>query len=959
MFTSNSGGAPKGAKRRLPQQPSEENLRKQAKRLARQEAIQLAEAQHRVAAEYGFASWPKLMAFVDAQKTRSADWYNDPNDNLPKAANAGDVAKVRTFLDSGAFTQQDLDLALGRVVCGMGSYSTADRWVLADLLVGAGADVNAGYGGNYGPIIFGPCEGISLEGIQYLIDHGADVSFGPIQTKYGPQCPLSMLLGTYSRGRNEAKHKAIDLLLAHGAVVPPEVTPEVFAIHRGDAKLLGEMLDADRSLLRRTFRDMPSGNISLAGATLLHCAVEFGEIECIDAILSRYRGQGDLDINFRAEVIDGIGGQTPIYHAINTNDDRNFYTLEYLVNRVGRFVDMGVKATWRAYGEPQTTPLTPLEYALKAEREIDPKWAHYRPRVKDEIALLMSLDRRAMIRRAAEAGDVETVRRMLDAHPELLTGDLWPGAIHRARSLELVRLLLERGLDPNDCPAPRKPLHLAAYYALADIIELLIEHGADAAFLNPLKERPIDLIDAYEPRPVGDGQSRRSRDALIRAGARHDIHSAVRAGDVELVRRMLDSDPSLIATSEPWDPLFTAARAGRVEVANLLIERGAAVDGSNMAGNTPLWFACQSPARAGDRIAVATLLLEHGANPRRECENRSTPLHMAAWRGPIEMVELLLRHNAKEWQSDKDGKLPIDYARDNGVAADRDAIVALLDRPVIRDPHFKAAVAAIHAGDLPALKRLLAEHPNLTTDRAMEPDCYQPGYFKDPRLLWFVANNPTLMTKMPANIVAIAEAIIDAGARPEDLTYTLELVLTSDPARDQGVQLPLVRLLTDRGATVTAKAVHMTLGHRLREVVEALVAGGLPLTASIAAGLGRTAELARLLLAADEAERHAALSMAVINRHAAATRLCLKAGADPNQPLVVHAHSTPAHQAAIDDQVEILQLLVAHGARLDVHDTLWGSTPLGWAIYGQCRAAEAYLRAQMEAGGTQHGGADA
>jgi hypothetical protein len=58
----------------LPQHPNLEFLRKQAKSLLvelqqRNATAQLSDAQHALAREYGFASWPKLKAFVDAQST--------------------------------------------------------------------------------------------------------------------------------------------------------------------------------------------------------------------------------------------------------------------------------------------------------------------------------------------------------------------------------------------------------------------------------------------------------------------------------------------------------------------------------------------------------------------------------------------------------------------------------------------------------------------------------------------------------------------------------------------------------------------------------------------------------------------------------------------------------------------------------------------------------------------------
>ncbi|MGH7925244.1 MAG: LON peptidase substrate-binding domain-containing protein [Candidatus Binatus sp.] len=55
---------PQGPRKRLPENPSEENLRKQAKRLAKQEGLQLALAQRRLAIEYGYANWAELIRAI-------------------------------------------------------------------------------------------------------------------------------------------------------------------------------------------------------------------------------------------------------------------------------------------------------------------------------------------------------------------------------------------------------------------------------------------------------------------------------------------------------------------------------------------------------------------------------------------------------------------------------------------------------------------------------------------------------------------------------------------------------------------------------------------------------------------------------------------------------------------------------------------------------------------------------
>ena len=63
---------PHGPRKRLPNNPSEENLRKQAKQLAKDEGLQLAAAQRRLAIEYGYKNWAELMRAVSS---RSCRWF--------------------------------------------------------------------------------------------------------------------------------------------------------------------------------------------------------------------------------------------------------------------------------------------------------------------------------------------------------------------------------------------------------------------------------------------------------------------------------------------------------------------------------------------------------------------------------------------------------------------------------------------------------------------------------------------------------------------------------------------------------------------------------------------------------------------------------------------------------------------------------------------------------------------
>ena len=118
------------------------------------------------------------------------------------------------------------------------------------------------------------------------------------------------------------------------------------------------------------------------------------------------------------------------------------------------------------------------------------------------------------------------------------------------------------------------------------------------------------------------------------------------------------------------------------------------------------------------------------------------------------------------------------------------------------------------------MARLLDAEPRLLRERIVEPECYReagrPQYFRDPKLFWFIANNPTLMKRMPDNIVEVAEAMIARGVDKADVDYALELVMTSAPARKQGLQIPLVELLRRAGATATARAIDVTWPSRAR-----------------------------------------------------------------------------------------------------------------------------------------------
>ena len=273
----------------------------------------------------------------------------------------------------------------------------------------------------------------------------------------------------------------------------------------------------------------------------------------------------------------------------------------------------------------------------------------------------------------------------------------------------------------------------------------------------------------------------------------------------------------------------------------------------------------------------------------------------------------------------------------------------MIDASAIADPPFRAAVAAVDAGDVRALDALLAAHPELVRDRLEQGE----GYFRRPYLLWFVAENPVRTGRLPANVAEVARTILRAaergrvGSLGEQRDYALSLVCSGRVPRECGVQRELLDLLVDAGADPNGALVP-ALAHRELAAAGRLLERGATLTLLAAACTGRTADVARLAPGASAAEREAALVGAAFNGRAAPVAALLALGADPSAfgAPGFHDHATALHHAVDSKSLDVVAALADAGASLDVKDRIYGATPLGWAEYlGHAEIAE-YLRSR-------------
>jgi len=286
------------------------------------------------------------------------------------------------------------------------------------------------------------------------------------------------------------------------------------------------------------------------------------------------------------------------------------------------------------------------------------------------------------------------------------------------------------------------------------------------------------------------------------------------------------------------------------------------------------------------------------------------------------------------------------------------AHVQILTRANSPVSNFEAAVDAIVSGDAARLKTLLREHPELVRARSTREH--------RSTLLHYVSANGVedFRQKTPGNIAEITRILLDAGAdvNAESDAYgggstALGLAATSVHPEQAGVQIELLQTLLDHGANIEHpglagnqhSAIRGCLANGQGQAARFFASLGVPMTLEEAAGVGRLDvvesnfdEEGPLRPGATREQMESGFLYACGYGRSEVVQFLLEKGIDADWRN--GDGQTGLHWATYGQHVEVVRLLLRHGARVDVRDGAFDGTPLDWALHGWSGTSHAAQR---------------
>jgi ankyrin repeat protein len=268
--------------------------------------------------------------------------------------------------------------------------------------------------------------------------------------------------------------------------------------------------------------------------------------------------------------------------------------------------------------------------------------------------------------------------RLGPTHPSRL------GEAVRDGNLPIVVQLLEEGADVNErvgnnsgISVPGNPqkncsptvLHLAAANFLGNalqwrVVKALIDHGADVNALDCAKGMtPLEYAFRYDANYFSgpdrfhiarELSAHPLRPETIAKRGEHLLEAAVWTNDAEIVSNILAMGP----TQDQRESVLSESSPAVLE---LLVAGGVSKQSLDEALVDAIGFGKPVP---GASVEIVNALLSHGASANTSA-NGISALHVAAYKGNVDVTRILLAGGARVSATDSDGLTPLDYARNS------------------------------------------------------------------------------------------------------------------------------------------------------------------------------------------------------------------------------------------------------------------------------------------------------